>query len=72
MPQKNCVFWLHLLKQKIVKMKLCDIVIALLLAVIIVLAITYQLGDNADLARKNCVKISLTDQQLAECVRNIK
>lgn len=53
-------------------MKLCDLVIALLLAVIIVMAIIYQLGGHEDLARKDCVKTSYTDQQLADCVRNIK
>jgi hypothetical protein len=53
-------------------MKLCDIVIAILIAIIFVIGILYQYGDNLDLEVKNCVKTAVTDQQLAECVRNLK
>ena len=52
-------------------MKLCDLVIAILLGFIIVLAIMYQL-DTPNLERKNCVQTSMTDQQLAECIKDIK
>ncbi len=53
-------------------MKLCDIVIAVLLAIIIVLAIMYQFDNNTDLARKDCVRTSTNDEQLAVCIRNIR
>ncbi len=53
-------------------MKLCDIVIALLIAIIFVVGILYQYGDNLDLEVKNCVKTSMTDEQLAVCIRNIR
>lgn len=53
-------------------MRLCDIVIAILLGIVIVLAILYQFGSNDDLVVKNCIKTSVNDQQLAECVRNVK
>jgi hypothetical protein len=53
-------------------MKLCDLVIAVLLAIIVVLAVIYQFGDHADLARKNCVKTTANDEQLAVCIRNIR
>ncbi len=53
-------------------MKMCDIVIAILIAIIFIAGILYQYGDNLDLEIKNCVKIAVTDQELAECVRKIK
>jgi hypothetical protein len=53
-------------------MKLCDLVIALLIAVILVAGILYQHGDNTKLEVKNCVRTAVTDQQLAECIKDIK
>lgn len=53
-------------------MKMCDLVIAILIGVILVFGITYQYGDNVKLEVKNCVRTAVTDQQLAECVRDIK
>lgn len=53
-------------------MKMCDIVIAMLIAIMFVVGILYQYGDNLDLEIKNCVKIAVTDQELAECARKIK
>jgi hypothetical protein len=53
-------------------MKMCDLVIVLLIAVIFVAGILYQYGDNPDLEIKNCVQTAVTDQQLAECARKIK
>jgi hypothetical protein len=53
-------------------MKSSDLVIAILIAVIFVIGILYQYGDNTGLDVKNCVKTTVTDQQLAECIRTIK
>lgn len=53
-------------------MKLCDIVIAVLLGIIVVMAIIYQFDNTQTMAMKNCVRTTLTEQQLAECLRNVK
>ena len=54
-------------------MKLSDIFIAILLAIIFVMAIQYQLGSHEDLEIKNCVSKGLTDTELANCIqKNIK
>jgi hypothetical protein len=53
-------------------MKLCDVVIAVLIAIIFVLAIQYQLGGYEDLELKNCVRKGLTDSELVTCIQNIK
>ena len=53
-------------------MKLSDIFIAILLAIIFVMAIQYQLGGHEDLEIKNCVGKGLSDAELANCIQTIK
>lgn len=53
-------------------MKLCDIVIALSVALLFVIGILYQYHDNFELEARNCTKTAVTDQQLAECIRKLQ
>lgn len=53
-------------------MKLCDIVIALFVAILFVIGILYQYSDNFELEVRNCTRTAVTDQQLADCVRKLK
>lgn len=51
-------------------MKLSDIVIAILLAIIIAMAVYYQTHDPlADATARNCITKSHSDRELAECIR---
>jgi len=53
-------------------MKLCDIVIALFIAILFVIGILYQYSDNFEFEVKNCTRTAVTDQQLADCIRKLK
>ncbi len=53
-------------------MKISDVFIIVLLAIIFVMAIQYQLGSHEDLEIKSCVRKGLTDTELANCIQNIK
>jgi hypothetical protein len=51
-------------------MKLRDIVIAILLAIILAMAVYYQTHDPlADATARNCITKSHSDRELAECIR---
>ena len=51
-------------------MKLSDIFIAVLLAIILAMTIYYQTHDPlSDATAKNCIAKSHSDQSLAECIR---
>jgi hypothetical protein len=51
-------------------MKLSDIVIAILLAIILAMAVYYQTHDPlADASARNCITKSHSDRELAECIR---